>query len=92
MKYLYLPLKSEYFNDIKIGIKKEEYRLYNEYWIKRLVNREYDRIAFTLGYPKKNDLDKRLEFNYNGYEIKEITHKHFGNIPTKVFAIKIYEQ
>lgn len=39
-KVLYLPLKKEWFDLIKSGIKKEEYREVNEYWGKRLVDEE----------------------------------------------------
>lgn len=95
MKTLTLPLKKEWFDLIKAGIKKEEYRVQNEYWIKRLLtcdekfldalwdrasvypnstevlNRDlknlfrikhFDRLVFTLGYPKAVDKERRLEF------------------------------
>lgn len=31
----------------------------------------------------------RIDVPYNGYEIKTITHPHFGDKPVKVFAIKV---
>ena len=37
MKTLTLSLKKQWFNMIKSGEKKEEYRKLNEYWIKRLL-------------------------------------------------------
>lgn len=37
MKTLTLPLKRKWFDMIKAGIKKEEYRIINSYWIKRLL-------------------------------------------------------
>jgi len=88
MKKLILSLKEEYFNDIKNGNKIEEYRLYNEYWKRRLINREYDSIEFTLGYPKKEDSERRINKKYIGYELREIQHKHFGNETVEVFVIK----
>jgi hypothetical protein len=95
MKTLTLPLKKKWFDLIKAGIKKEEYREQSEYWIKRLLtcsekfldflwdyasvypnsteilNRDlknlfrikhFDRLVFTLGYPKADDTERRLEF------------------------------
>ena len=37
MKTLTLPLKRKWFDLIKDGTKKEEYRSINSYWIKRLL-------------------------------------------------------
>jgi len=95
MKTLTLPLKRKWFDLIKAGIKKEEYREQSEYWIKRLLtcsekfldalwdnasvypnsteilNRDlkncfrikrFDRLVFTLGYPKADDTERRLVF------------------------------
>lgn len=89
MSTLTLPLKAIYFNAIKDGSKVEEYRLYNDYWKKRLEGRSYDTIMLTLGYPKSDDMEKRIELPYLGYTVKEITHEFFGGVPTKVFAIAV---
>lgn len=89
MRTLHLALRAEYFNAIKAGEKTEEYRLANAYWFIRLVRREYDQIILTLGYPKRDDESRRLVFPWNGYEMKEITHKHFGDEPVLVYAIKL---
>lgn len=65
---LFLVLKEPWFSMIKAGIKKEEYRECSEYWIKRLDDeknhcfKHFDKIVFTLGYPKKDDMSRRLEF------------------------------
>lgn len=90
-KNLQLAVKKEYFDAIKSGDKTEEYRLCNEYWTKRLVNRadSYNRLIITCGYPKRDDKEKILSFPYVGWERKTITHKHFGEEPVEVFAIKI---
>lgn len=92
MKTLYLPLNFEYFDAIKDGSKTEEYRLNNEYWQKRLVERDYDQIILTRGYPKKEDESRRLCFPYNGYKLKMISHQHFPGSwkrPVEVFAIEL---
>ena len=43
-KILHLHLKAKYFNEIKSGIKTEEYRLFNSYWCKRLDFRTFDGV------------------------------------------------
>ncbi|EIM6243764.1 ASCH domain-containing protein, partial [Escherichia coli] len=47
------------------------------------------RLIITKGYPKRKDFSRRIDVPYNGYEIKTITHPHFGDKPVKVFAIKV---
>lgn len=89
-KDLHLPLKEIYFNQILSGEKKEEYRLYNDYWKKRLIGKDYSRIIFKCGYPKKEDTGRQIVKPYLGYHIKVIKHEHFeGGKPVKVFAIKV---
>lgn len=96
MANLQLAVNGEYFDQMKRGEKVEEYRLYNEYWRNRLIAeawrdfpRQYDRLIITKGYPRKDDTSRRLDVKYSGYEIKTITHPHFGDKPVKVFAIKV---
>ena len=84
---LHLNVKAEYFDAIKSGDKVEEYRLYNDYWKKRLVDREYRLVAIKKGYPKRNDFSRIEVRHYRGYEVKTITHPHFGSEPVEVFAI-----
>ena len=83
MSTLTLPLKRKWFDMIKAGEKKEEYRETNYYWVARLLENErdlsghflspdgktflkvfkhFDRLVFTLGYPKSGDTERRLEF------------------------------
>lgn len=89
MADLQLAVNGEYFDAMKRGEKTEEYRLVNPYWGRRLFGRDYDRLIITRGYPRKDDESRRLVMPYDGYEIKTITHKHFGPDPVKVYAIKI---
>ncbi|MFP1868655.1 ASCH domain-containing protein [Lonsdalea quercina] len=89
MANLQIAVNGEYFDAIKRGEKPEEYRLVNAYWGRRLLGRDYDRLIITRGYPRKDDSDRRIDIPYDGYEIKTITHKHFGPQPVKVFAIKV---
>ena len=74
MATLTLPLKRKWFEMIKAGVKKEEYREINRYWTGRLVAAmvpltgtvlsftNFDTIVFTLGYPKADDTERRLVF------------------------------
>lgn len=88
LKVLRLAVRKEYFYEIKAGIKKEEYRLIKPYWIKRLSTK-YDEVWITCGYPKKTETDKILKFKYNGFYIKKINHKEFGDSEIEVYAIKL---
>lgn len=90
-KILILAVKRQYFDEIKSGVKKEEYRLIKDHWTKRL-KKNYDEVHITLGYPKKDDKDKILKFKFTGYEEKEILHKEFGDEAVKVYAIKLQEK
>lgn len=89
MANLQLAVNGEYFDQMKSGEKKFEYRLLNDYWRKRLVNREYDRLIITRGYPRTDDSDRRIDVPYQGYKVQSIIHKHFGPDPVNVFAIKV---
>lgn len=89
MTDLVLPLKACYFNDIRAGTKPEEFRLVTPYWRRRLEGRTYDRIVLTLGYPKRDDTERRLIRPWRGYRVTTITHPHFGPDPVQVFAINV---
>lgn len=89
MKTLTLSLKKQWFDKIKDGIKKEEYREISEYWFKRFCGTapaiyrimfricmetkdytmvketditKYNKLVFTLGYPKAEDTERRITF------------------------------
>lgn len=89
MTVLHLPLKAEYFNAIRDGVKAEENRLCTPYWRKRLEGRDYDEIELAKGYPARDDAERRMRRPWRGYTVKKITHPHFGPEPVEVFAIKV---
>ena len=85
MKTLTLSLKKQWFELIKAGVKKEEYReikdfyrarffdgwdavqaggiyWYNQQFEKYPQYQYFDRLVFTLGYPKADDTERRLTF------------------------------
>lgn len=86
---LYLSLKRNYFEAIKAGTKKYEYRLYNGYWRRRLEDKTFDTIILMLGYPAAGNTDRRIERPWRGYELKIIVHREFGKMGVKVFAIRV---
>ena len=88
IKYLFLILKGEYFDEILAGRKPEEFRAVTEYWKRRIEGREYETILFQRGY--RSDAP-RMEVEYLGYDIKQLTHKHFGDQETPVYALKLGE-
>lgn len=88
-RILTLPLKREYFEAIRTGSKPEEFRFCTEFWTKRLAGRTYDRIELTMGYPKAGDQSRRLSRAWRGYQVRTITHPHFGPDPVEVFAIDV---
>lgn len=65
---LYLPLKKKWFDKIKSGEKVAEYREIKPYYVKRFcygpfhLFKRFEKIVFTLGYPKANDKSRRMEF------------------------------
>lgn len=89
-KILRISVKKEYFEQIKLGLKKEEYREIKPYWDKR-INKDYDEVWIMLGYPSSQEKEKILKFKWKGYTKKIITHREFGNIPIEVYAIKLGE-
>lgn len=86
---LYLPLKREYFDAIKAGTKKFEYRLYNSYWKKRIKGKVFEGIVLTLGYPKRTDNARRIERPWRGCSVEPLTHPQFGSRKRTVFAIRV---
>lgn len=106
MKTLTLPLKKEWFDLIKAGIKKEEYRdgSMSFYWANRLRERtktsdgwkygnfkQFDRIVFTLGYPKADDTERRLEFKNPEIRIGE-GRPEWGAEPGKLYFVITWEE
>lgn len=92
--YLTLAVKLEYFDAIKSGEKKEEYRQRTPYWDRRLFANGIDPIAFdyveiTHGYPKADDMSRRLIIPWRGLVEKTITHPLFGPEPVAVYAIDV---
>lgn len=68
MPDLWLSVKKIYFDAYKRGEKAEEYRLYNDYWCKRLIDRDYKHLFYRAGYPSPEQQKDRLVcIPYRGY-------------------------
>ena len=74
MIILDLVLKSEWYDLIKSGDKKHEYREIKEYWSRRLFAKPYSHVRFRRGYTRENML-----FELTGIEIT--TDKNDLNLP-----------
>ena len=60
MKTLTLPLKKKWFDMIKAGIKKEEYRECSSYWINRFQKLCSEFEFVFLGHPGMLDERKKM--------------------------------
>ena len=99
-KVLNLVLKSKWFDLIKSGLKRAEYRVFKPYWIKRIckdknitlsqaiehIETDCDIVVFTNGYKKNAEKMK--------YSIDRIYVKPYGintdmNCDEPVFVIKL---
>lgn len=100
MKNLQLSLKAKWFEMTKAGIKTEDYREINEYWITRLqrVNgmslpdnqcKIFDVNTVTLGYPKSTDTDRILRLEHKGIEIRE-GNPEWGAEPGKLYFVILH--
>jgi hypothetical protein len=81
---LFLILKSEWYWMIDFGIKKEEYREYNEYWLKRLLKTEFKTVTFQLGY----SLNNRMVFEIQKIDLG-IGNPEWGARGQETFIIKL---
>ncbi|BBB65870.1 hypothetical protein UNDYM_1617 [Undibacterium sp. YM2] len=91
MADLHLNLKKEYFDAIKAGTKKYEYRKVTPYWSKRLEHPHYINIILKCGYPRSDDQERIIKRRFVGWHKETITHPHFGNKPVEVYAIHVGE-
>jgi len=94
MKILYLTIKKKWFDLIKSGKKKIEYREIKHYWEKRLFEgngkklKHFDYIIFTNGYKKDSP---KLKVEYKGLSLKDFDGKlHYALHLGKVEEINDY--
>ena len=90
-RILTLRLKGKWWHQIKSGEKRHEFRLFNEYWKKRLLRQEFDEIHIWHGYPKKTDTEKLIVRKWNGYHVAGIKSEEFGPLLKTCFCIDVSE-
>lgn len=84
---LHLHVKTCYFDQIRDGTKKYEYRLVKPFWLKRLF-KDYEGIVVYNAY--KPGAENRLDFKWNGVGIiSGFKHPHFGTKRVNVYAIPL---
>jgi len=97
---LYLPLTKKWFLMIKSGIKKEEYRDLTKFYYSRLtktidekvVFKNFDIIEFTMGYPKKDETNRRIRYKFGGISIGKGNPLWGAKYGKEYFIIKIGER
>jgi len=90
---LTLRVKRKWFEEIKSGKKKHEYRKITPYYTARLVNPNLKTVEITMGYPSpEREPEKILLFKWDGYGTATITHEEFGNVPEEVYDIFLNER
>lgn len=86
---LTLHVRKRWFDEIKSGSKKFEYRLVTDYWAKRLEGRKYNFVVVCLGYPARGDKSRRLTFWWRGASKTVISSPEWGDIERDVYAIDL---
>lgn len=86
---LHLHLRFEYFDQIKAGTKTEEFRACTPFNDRLMARRPFAEIRLYRGYPKTGDMENTLVRPWKGFQIRTITHPHFNNQPTRVYAITV---
>ena len=104
MKTLILPLRKKWYDMIATGEKPEDYRETTEYWKKRLcvlladyVDRffrikHFDAVTFTLGYPRKDDVARRMTFKIKKISVGYGRPEWGAKEGIKYFVIKLGER
>jgi hypothetical protein len=102
---LILQLKKKWFDMIKSGVKKEEYRELKPFWIRRLILplsaygrisnesmfKKFDEVVFTLGYPRENDKERRIVFKNPKIKIG-LGKENWGAEPHKMYFVITWDK
>ena len=79
-------MKPSWFEMVKGGDRLEDYRPYNEYWIKR-IHRNFERVVCSMGFGKNKS---KFTLSFEGLEIRsESIHPEWGEPETTHFVIKL---
>lgn len=88
MKTLHLILKKKWFDMIKSGEKKEEYRDFTKHWCSRFFDKEgnfkkFDTVTFTNGYAKDAP---RFVIEFKGFDTGR-GREEWGAEPKKAYFV-----
>ena len=86
MNPLILHLKYKYYNKIKYGAKRVEYREYKPYWISRIKNQK--ELIIVPGYFLDNSLDLKADIT----EINIISFRKLPKHAKEVFKDSKYNK
>jgi len=99
-KLLHLVLKREWYCMIEEGIKKEEYRNFNDYWKKRLLDdhqiygpyfqlnfKHYTHVAFHFGYT-----NRIIKYRIAGFDFGQGKKEWGAKSGVSYFIIKLGER
>lgn len=89
LRVLRLHAMGPYFHAIRARTKPLEFRLDTRYWRARLVGRTYDAVEVAHGYPRADDVTRRVRRRWRGVAPQVLTHPHFGDAPVAVLAIDV---
>lgn len=87
MRILRLIVKKIYFDQIKSGEKRIDYRVFKPYWISRLWGKKYDAVEIKNGYRKDSP---RMLFKWRGVRIIDGELTPLGDM--KQYAILLGER
>ncbi len=89
-KILHLNCRKVSWDAIYNGTKVKLFRRYNDFWTKRIVDKDYNFIYVKMGYPKEGEHNKIMIFKWDGYDVEM---SEYGNSKhsefIKTFGIKL---
>ena len=89
-RILHLNCRKVSWDAILNGTKLKLFRRYNDFWKKRIENKEYDLIYVKMGYPKSDDYSRIMIFKWEGYDIEMSEYGKPGHMEfIKTFGIKL---
>lgn len=68
-----------------IHLREDVFKVDTRHYVE---GKTFDTVTIWRAYMSRKD-KAPIVFPWTGYEVRNITHPHFKNIPTKVFAIKL---
>ena len=94
---LLLSVTTGVFDEIRVGVKTQEYRPHNSFWKRRVVGKHFTHVAIVCGQNKSGKALRTMVFEWSGYEVKTIQQargivsqgSEGGQDTAKVFAVNL---